>query len=241
MSTKQCPRCNRAFPLSDEFWYFKKSGRQKGQPQPRCKTCMNKLSKEQTKSGAKIITSKAFRKRNPEYSTQYARKYREVNRERYNGYCRRYAQKTGYRKTAAFRAIVHISQSRRRARKLSLPDTFTTQEWLNCLEYFNHCCAVCGSQLRDLFGDTVPHADHWIPLASEECTGTVVTNMICLCNHCNLSKSATMPQEWLLRHYSYKKANQILGRIETYFDSVRRYLTIEKSPFHSYIFIRARK
>lgn len=113
-----------------------------------------------------------------------------------------------------------IRQSRRRARKLALPDTFTQIEWVTCLEYFHYCCAVCGKQLRDLLGEVEPHADHWIPIASELCTGTIAKNMVCLCNACNTSKNAKLPEQWLIEKYGKRKAKAILARVQAYFDSL---------------------
>ena len=115
---------------------------------------------------------------------------------------------------------LRIYFSRRRARKRSLPDIFTSEQWQICLEYWNYCCAVCGKQLRDLFGEVEPHADHWIPLSVLDCPGTVATNMICLCNGCNQSKHNIAPKTWLTRRYGKRRANQILKRIEAYFLAV---------------------
>ncbi|MDQ7034342.1 MAG: hypothetical protein Q9P01_05755 [Anaerolineae bacterium] len=58
-------------------------------------------------------------------------------------------------------------------------------------------------------------------MSNTDCPGTVVENMICLCSSCNLSKNATLPDEWLNRKYGKRKAKQILERIEDYFDWVR--------------------
>jgi len=108
---------------------------------------------------------------------------------------------------------------RRKARKLALPDNLTSQDWLRCLEYWCYCCAVCGGQLRDLFGNVEPHADHWIPLSYKggDNPGTVPENMICLCNSCNLSKHDKPAEDWLIDRFGKKKAAIILKRIETYF------------------------
>ena len=113
-----------------------------------------------------------------------------------------------------------LCQQRRHARMHSLPDILTTEQWQACLEYWNYCCAVCGKQLRDLFGEVKSHADHWIPLSLPDCPGTIATNMICLCNKCNLSKRDMMPLEWLIRRYDKQKANQIMKRVESYFESL---------------------
>lgn len=112
---------------------------------------------------------------------------------------------------------VRINGARREARKRELPANYSIDDWQHTLDYYNYCCAVCGNQLRDLSGGIVPHADHWIPLSSDDCPGTVATNMICLCSTCNLSKNATMPDIWLKQRFGTHKADQILARIETYF------------------------
>ena len=156
-----------------------------------------------------------YQQANREKLAEYARQYREANAETIAERQRQYRE--------ANREKMRVNSSRRRARKRGLPDTFTSEQWLQCLEYHNYCCPVCGDQLRDLFGDVEPHADHWIPINYEgdDNPGTVATNMICLCNTCNLLKQDTMPAIWLGRKYGKRKAKPIIARIEAYFDWVR--------------------
>lgn len=111
-----------------------------------------------------------------------------------------------------------IYRLRRRARKQSLPDIFTLDQWITCLEYFGYACVVCSVS----FDDIQSHADHWIPLASDECTGTIATNMVCLCSSCNHSKQATMPDVWLIERYGVDRANEILARVNDYFEIVSK-------------------
>lgn len=97
---------------------------------------------------------------------------------------------------------------------------FSRKQKRFALEYFNNCCAVCGHQLLDLFGDTKLHFDHWIPLSDPATPGTVVTNMIPLCGGkggCNNSKHARDPREWLTARYGKRRAQAIIDRIEAYF------------------------
>ena len=124
-----------------------------------------------------------------------------------------------YSKTRKGKMVHRISESKRRARKRSLPNTFTTEQWDYCLEYFNFTCPVCDNQLRDLFGNVEPHADHWMPLSYEgdDNPGTVAENMVCLCNTCNLSKGAKMPDAWLEENYSKSEVNHIKRKIADYF------------------------
>lgn len=118
-----------------------------------------------------------------------------------------------------------IAKQNYKARKRSLPNALTADQWQHALNYFNGCCAVCGRQLNDMFGEFTASADHWIPLSykGDDNPGTVATNIIPLCNGisgCNTSKNATMPRIWLEREFGKRKAKQIAARIQEYFDSI---------------------
>lgn len=111
----------------------------------------------------------------------------------------------------------NIRLLRRRARKRDLPDTLTPTQWQHALDYFNGCCAVCGRP-PGLFHTLA--ADHWIPLSSPDCPGTVAMNMIPLCHGqsgCNNSKGDKPAQQWLEQGYGKRKARQILAHIEDFF------------------------
>lgn len=115
---------------------------------------------------------------------------------------------------------------RRRARQASLPDDFTAQDWQYALGYFGGCCAVCGNAPG--FWLTIA-ADHWIPLASSECLGTVPENIVPLCHAkadgqggCNNEKHARDPEEWLTAKLGKVKAKTKLAEICAYFETVRK-------------------
>lgn len=104
--------------------------------------------------------------------------------------------------------------------KPATAEYFTTQEWKRALRYFNGCCAVCGRQGKDLFGVIKIAADHWIPLNSPNCPGTVATNILPLCHGlggCNNKKRDVLPEQWLIEQFGKRKAGQIIQRIEGYF------------------------
>lgn len=106
---------------------------------------------------------------------------------------------------------------RRRARKRQLPDTWTSEHWQRCLQYWAYSCAVCG---REEGFEWVLSMDHFIPLSSPECPGTIPGNIIPLCygkGGCNNSKHTHPITVWLRRKYSTRKANEILRRIAAYF------------------------
>lgn len=143
--------------------------------------------------------------RNPEKARLSKREYRQQNFEK-------------------IRIYIH----RREARKRSLADTFTHEQWQHALEYFGGCCAVCGRPVKDLFNSHTLSADHWIPLSSPDCPGTVATNVLPLCHSkeigaggCNGSKSNKDPEKWLVERFGDKKSAEILKRIQEYFDSIK--------------------
>jgi len=116
-------------------------------------------------------------------------------------------------------------ESATRAELISiLPNTLTDAEWQNALNYFNGCCAVCGRQLNDMFGQFRAAKDHWIPLQhGKDNPGTVVKNIVPLCHGvggCNNRKYISMPNEWLKRKFGRRKAKQIAARVQAYFDSL---------------------
>lgn len=116
-----------------------------------------------------------------------------------------------------------LRHQKRRARQKSLPDTFTAQEWRFALEYFNHSCAVCGRQLRDLFGTHTAAMDHWIPLSDPQCPGTMATNIVPLCHgqqSCNTQKYRQKPEVFLIARLGKKAALKKQAEIERYFQSL---------------------
>jgi hypothetical protein len=124
--------------------------------------------------------------------------------------------------TVRIRKRAVIASNRRRARKRALSDNFTASDWQRALDYFNDCCAVCERPMNGLFH--APHADHWIPLSSPDCPGTIPDNMVPLCggmDGCNQSKNDRPAAEWLASKFGKRKSATILARIEAYFEWVR--------------------
>jgi hypothetical protein len=110
----------------------------------------------------------------------------------------------------------------RRAKNHGLPFAWGTEDSQRALDYWHGRCAYCGEPLADLFGDVVPHMDHYIPIsyAGEDNPGTVPENMLPTCSECNLSKNAAMPEEWVERTFGKRKAKGIIKRILEYFEWV---------------------
>lgn len=230
--TKICSKCKQEFPATTE--YFHVDNRRKTGLTPWCKLCQREyyLANRDKKIEHQREYSRANKNRIREYKREYQqtnqakwreyhRVYRQVNLDKLRENNRQYYQENRDKINEKRRANPEkgrILQSRRRARKANLPDTFTVEQWQACLEYHHYCCAVCGKQLRDLLGFIEPHADHWLPLALDECPGTTVDNIVCLCSECNTNKGAKHPEQWLIEKFGKRRALQILERVHAYFE-----------------------
>jgi hypothetical protein len=102
---------------------------------------------------------------------------------------------------------------------LSLPDTFTAEDWQHAIDYFGGHCAVCGCLPH---GQLVLAADHWIPLSRGG--ATIPENIIPLCHSlrgasgsCNRSKWYKDPIEWLMERFGEEKGMEIEEKIQAYF------------------------
>lgn len=177
---------------------------------------------------------KDWRAKNADYVKQKSREYNVTHKAENNKRCKAYREKNRPAlliKNKKWRDANHeylrlsyrIKAQKRRARQRSLPANFTALDWLNAVNYFNGCCAACGRLLNDLFGTHRAHADHWVPLNSHLCPGTIPKNIVPLCggqNGCNESKADKMPDEWLKSRFGARKAKRITRRIYEYFDSL---------------------
>jgi hypothetical protein len=226
---KQCTKCKRHLPTSPEFFYRRRIS--KDGFAYRCRECAKAESKFQRVKHATHIT---------EYRKQYYANNKAVLREKrrladmQDGGEKRRAQnrKSRMKHLDAYRESERRSRLkypdtgractlRKRARRKELPATLTKNEWVYALEYFNNCCAACGRQLNDLFNQRAAHADHWIPLNSPDCPGTVATNIVPLCggiDGCNQTKSDKDPAQWLNERFGARQAKTILRRIDNYFE-----------------------
>lgn len=87
--------------------------------------------------------------------------------------------------------------------------------------HFGGRCAVC--ERPPGLWHTIA-ADHWTPISSPDCPGTVPSNIVPLCHGvdgCNNSKHDRDAAEWLSETRGKRQANKIIARIEGYFESIR--------------------
>jgi len=216
---KKCTKCKQEKPLTREFFALHKRTSDGWDGQ--CKDCKAEYSRQRYQNRPEIrAREREYRVKNKKQRHQYYLTY--SLKEEFKTKKREYQRK--YQSNPAVRERHRANDQNYRARRLALPEAFSGHDWKHCIEYWHGCCATCGTQLRDLFGNIEPHADHWIPLSykGSDNPGSVPENMICLCNSCNHSKKNTMPETWLIKRFGKRKAAEILKRIEVYFTWIRQ-------------------
>lgn len=173
------------------------------------------------------VIKERLRESHKQWCANNRERLREYDRKRY-AIPERREKKRQYHKRYQTEHLeqCRIRKANRKARKRELPATLTSEQWQFALNYFHGCCAVCGRQLNDMFGEFSAAQDHWVPLSyeSEDNPGSVAENIVPLCHGidgCNNSKHNTMPGVWLRRNYSERKAKQIERRIADYFNGRR--------------------
>jgi 5-methylcytosine-specific restriction endonuclease McrA len=83
-----------------------------------------------------------------------------------------------------------IWNHKRRQRGLPVAWNWTAKMWQRCKAAWGGACAYCGKT-----GVVLMH-DHFIPLASPDCPGTVPSNIVPACASCNGLKHVKDPFKW---------------------------------------------
>ncbi len=109
-------------------------------------------------------------------------------------------------------------------KRLGLPCTLTTEDWLLALDYWHHACAIC-ERPRGLWH--IIAMDHWIPVSDprSDNPGTVPENILPLCHGidgCNNSKGNRDASTWLSEKIGTVKAQRKMKQIIEYFNIVKR-------------------
>lgn len=214
---KKCSKCAAEYPATPDYFHRDKVNRDG--LHYHCKVCVRAY--HQANRELLIARQIAYQKAHAEKTKEYHRRYQMQNADR----IKKNRRKVDPLKNRAYAARwaknnpdkLLVMRHRRRASKLNLLSDWTAQHWQLCLDYWHNTCAVCGGQLRDLFGAVITNADHWIAMSDKNCPGTTPGNMICLCSTCNNSKKSKAPEIWLRKRYGTRKGNEILKRINNYF------------------------
>lgn len=89
------------------------------------------------------------------------------------------------------------------ARKNSVKQTLTTEEWSDILKYYNDACAYCGMSNKEhlrVNGELL-HQDHVVPLIKKGAYSK--ENIVPACRSCNSSKGGSDMACWYKKHDNY--------------------------------------
>lgn len=196
---KRCTKCKREFPATLEYFH-KNTGAEANSDglYARCKGCKNAETKE-------------YALRNKERLRKYARRHYHENKDRY-----REARKVWGEKN---RDVLNVIYQRRVARVNKLPNTLTTEEWIETKKYFGYECSYCGipeGKLKEIKEvRNILEQEHVIPV--KEGGGYTKENIIPACSSCNSSKRAKDFLEWYPTQpfYDIEKEKKILHFTKT--------------------------
>lgn len=198
-------------PATEEYFY--KDKRMPDGYKKRCRECCKRTARVHYYSNieAELTRSRAKYAKNPSLQLARTRNWRNANPDKAKASQRNWIEQN----RGKIRSNARRSNYKRRTRKKGLPHSLTELDWLRALDYFEHCCAYCLDPPQ--VGQTL-HADHFIPLASRKCPGTVPENIVPACRHCNSSKGRKHPKRWLTERFSPFYALIALRRIRDYFE-----------------------
>ena len=211
---KVCSKCGSLKPLED-FRPLRGPERKEGARYAACHRCVS-LSEQHYNATHKEQRTRA---RQAYYDANHAAILQRAKNYYYKNQTDRMAYHHAWTKANPEKANAH--NRKRKTAKRGLPSTFTHEEQAFCRQYFHYACAICSKEegFQWLIG-----LDHWIPLKSSACPGTVATNMIPLCHGnggCNNKKGRKDPGQWVTEQFGTRKAAAILKKIEAYFAAVR--------------------
>jgi len=177
---RKCGDCDE---VKEQDFFYTDSTRASG-TSVYCKDCSKRrFEKKMEVRGDEVI----------EYRRRWAEENREILREKHRV----------YRMANLDKKVV--IEARRRARKMSLPDTLTHEETNEILAYFKGKCALCDEPSEAL--------DHFIPIKTEM-GGTTKENIIPLCKAMNSSKSARNPFKWAETYLDESAKERFITLIE---------------------------
>lgn len=142
--------------------------------------------------------AKAYYQKNRERLIKYSKEYLEKNRARYLFLQRRYKEENPEKSKETVRKWNEKNKARKRMiqyryanRLASLPKQWSESDWAKAVLKFDGKCAYCGHKPDKL------HTDHFIPISSPECPGTVPWNMVPCCQLCNNRKRTKHPKDFI--------------------------------------------
>lgn len=224
-TTITCSICKQELPATAEY-FCPRPGRRRGF-RSQCRTCERAEMKRRYHENPQKQRDRQndWRSKNPDkvhvIRRRWDKKHPDAKRAKNKKWRQKYPEKVKklMKKWQLANPVkMRMNYHKRKARKCSLPTTFTSQDWQQALEYFHGCCAYCSNPPSMFDLNAVLHQDHFKPLSQ----GGAYTpdNIVPACQSCNLGKHDKMPELWLIERFGKRKTKVILKRIRDYFSSL---------------------
>ena len=196
---KLCRLCEEWLPSNTEYFYKNKSSKIDGL-HSWCKKCSTKKSLK-------------WKAENPEKVVEYRRDLKERDPDRVRATRKKSYNKNKEREQMRVRQWQRDNKDRIREYNLNRSNKnhdITEQEWLDCLEFFNHSCAYCGINEFDILKEQgqLLHKEH-----VEHNGVNDITNCVPACRSCNSRKWEFEFSEWYTPKnpsYSKRRENEIV-------------------------------
>lgn len=211
---KQCNDCNRLLNLE---LFVKDKSRKTGYKNI-CKECFNVRQRK---------TSKIWRKENLGHKNEYLKKYHYENKERFKNInsekAREYYKKNKemidkkhriYRQTEEGRIINCKISNKRRCLIKNCNESYTKEQWIKCIEFFNGECAYSGVLLDS---DNI-QVEHIIPLSKDG--ENSIKNIVPALDKVNYSKGIKNMETWYKKQHYYSEER--LAKIYKWIDVCKK-------------------
>ena len=228
---KRCTKCGELKPCTKEYYNKAKNG--KWGYKSKCKECIKKESKQYRERHKEEIKEykKQYREEHKEeiaeyqkqyYSEnkEYHKQYREAHKEEIKEYKKQYYDEhkeyykeyyKEYRKTEQGKLVIRKVNHNRRAKLNKAEGTYTNEQWIEMMQYFDYKCAYSGEELIEGVNYSIDHI-----LAFENGGNNYIWNLCPMVKSYNSSKKDSLILEWYEQqpYYSEERLIKIYEWVE---------------------------
>ena len=224
---KRCTKCGELKPCTKEYYNKAKNG--KWGYRSKCKECIKKESKQYREKHKEEIKEykKQYREEHKEeiseyqkqyYSEnkEYHKQYKEAHKEEIKEYKKQYYDEhkeyyKEYRKTEQGKLVIRKVNHNRRAKLNKAEGTYTNEQWIEMMQYFDYKCAYSGEELIEGVNYSIDHI-----LAFENGGNNYIWNLCPMVKSYNSSKKDSLILEWYEQqpYYSEERLIKIYEWVE---------------------------
>ena len=206
---KRCSKCGELKPCTSEYFHKHKGG--KWGYRANCKECKNKTNKQYYNENKEYLNEKhkqyniEHKEKREEYMKQYreehkeelkekSKQYREEHKEEKKEYDKQYLQ------TEQGKLVNRRKEHNKRAKLNKSEGTYTNEQWIEMMQYFDYKCAYSGEELIEGENYSIDHI-----LAMDNGGSNYIWNLCPMVRNYNNSKKDNLILEWYEQQEYYSK------------------------------------